>query len=91
MNALNITVRGRVQGVMFRDFVRRKARALGLLGEVENMADGTVQVRAEGEEVSLEKLAALLRRGPILARVDDVQLQFVEPTGAFKDFHIVYD
>jgi acylphosphatase len=76
--------------VMFRDFTRRKARALGLVGEVENKEDGTVSVVAEGEKEKLEALVAHLKQGPLLARVDDVAVEWVEPSGAFGSFSIRY-
>jgi acylphosphatase len=56
-------VSGRVQGVMYRDFVQRKASGLKIAGEVQNLADGTVRVLAEGEHASLEKLFSKIKRG----------------------------
>lgn len=91
VSAINATVSGRVQGVMFRDFTRRKAQALGLVGEVQNMVDGTAHVYAEGEKEQLEELITLLKRGPLLARVDDVAYTEVKPKGGFSSFSIVYE
>lgn len=90
-SALRATISGRVQMVMMRDFVRRKARALGLVGEVENLADGTVRVYAEGSQDSLEKFVPLLKKGPVLARVDEVQVHYTTPQGTYSDFKIIYD
>jgi len=90
-SALRATVSGRVQMVMFRDFVRRKALALGLIGEVKNMSDGTVAVYAEGPQESLEALAGFLKKGSALSRVENVAYQFVHPEGAHTTFVIAYD
>ena len=79
---LYVAVRGRVQGVGFRWFVRQQARALGLSGWVRNRADGSVEVLAVGEDAGLEQLRGLLRRGPPGARVSDVDEQDGEPTPA---------
>ena len=76
--------------VMMRDFVQRKARGLGIVGEVENLADGTVRVRAEGERESLEKLIEELKKGSLFSRVDDVSVTWTAPTGAYTRFTIRY-
>ncbi len=83
-------VRGRVQLVMFRDFTARNARALGLIGTVQNMDDGSVAVVAEGEENALTALIQKLKRGPILARVDDVDVVWKDARGELSDFRILY-
>lgn len=79
---LHVAVRGRVQGVGFRWFVRERARALGLAGWVCNRDDGSVEVLASGERVALEELQSLLRAGPPGARVSHVEDQGGEPTVA---------
>jgi acylphosphatase len=76
---LYVAVRGRVQGVGFRWFVRERARALGLTGWVRNRQDGTVEVLAVGDNVALQQLRALLRSGPAGARVSDVEDQSAAP------------
>lgn len=65
-------VAGRVQRVGFRAFVRRHAVALGLTGHAHNVGDGRVEVVAYGSPEGLSELETCLRRGPALARVDDV-------------------
>lgn len=66
-------VRGRVQGVGFRIWTLRRARELGVRGTVRNDADGSVVVEVEGEPAALERMEELLRRGPELAIVREVQ------------------
>ena len=69
-------VAGLVQGVGFRWFAARHARALGLAGYARNLADGRVEVVATGSEAAaLARLEALLRSGPAHARVDSVDAQ----------------
>ena len=74
-------VHGRVQMVGFRAFVQRHAHRLGLRGTVRNRADGTVECDVEGQAAAVEEMVGLLRRGPTHARVDDVHVDFREPTG----------
>ena len=58
-----------MQGVGFRHWTARTALSLGLTGWVRNLPDGSVEVLAQGERESLEKMAVWLRRGPSSARV----------------------
>jgi acylphosphatase len=66
-------VSGLVQGVGFRWFVARHARALGLGGYARNLADGRVEVVAHGGAEALERLEALLRAGPAHAQVERLE------------------
>lgn len=84
-------VRGRVQMVMFRDFVSRKGNALGLSGEVRNLPDGTVSVVAEGPEDKLKRLEALLREGSLLSSVKEVRATYGAALGEFTNFRIAYE
>ncbi len=74
MIARRYVVSGVVQGVGFRWFVVRRARALRLSGNVRNLRDGRVEVTAAGEEADLHELEALLNEGPSLARVTAVEV-----------------
>lgn len=65
-------VAGQVQGVGFRWFVARHARGLDLSGYARNLADGRVEVVANGDEAALLRLEALLRAGPANAHVTGV-------------------
>lgn len=69
---LNITVSGRVQGVGFRDFVRRTATDLEVKGTVRNEPDGTVFIEAEGPEDQLKLLLQKCKSGPPLASVRNI-------------------
>ena len=89
--ALRVTVRGRVQGVGFREFVLNRARFLAVSGYVRNLPDGrSLEVVAEGSRPELEQLLEYLREGPRLARVDAVETDWGEPTGAYEGFGVGY-
>jgi DNA ligase D-like protein (predicted 3'-phosphoesterase) len=79
--AVRAVVRGRVQGVGFRDEVVRRARKTGALGWVRNAEDGTVSVHAEGLEGAVEELLAFLAEGPPGARVEAVDVEPVKVEG----------
>ncbi len=71
-SARRFKVRGRVQGVWFRDSTRRLAESLSLTGHAVNLDNGDVEVFACGEAAALDSLAEWLRHGPPLAEVTDV-------------------
>lgn len=75
---------------MYRDFVKRGARASGLVGYVKNLPDGTVEVLAQGEKDKLERLLDRVRRGSLLSHVVGVDVAWREPTGAYSNFDIVW-
>lgn len=83
-------MRGRVQLVMFRDFVQRKGSGLGLTGTVRNLPDGTVEVVAQGERAKLEQLITKLHKGSLLSRVDAVEVAWRESSEQFDRFRIVF-
>jgi DNA ligase D-like protein (predicted 3'-phosphoesterase) len=68
-------VRGRVQGVNFREEAVRRARDLGVLGWVRNEDDGTVLVHAEGSDEAVDSLVGWLGEGPRGATVEEVEVE----------------
>lgn len=66
-------IRGRVQGVGYRDFVQRTARAIGLVGYARNLDDGRVEVFASGTPRQLAELVGYLHKGPLLSDVWGVE------------------
>lgn len=87
---IECTITGKVQMVMYRDFTRRNARGLDITGTVQNKENGSVFVVAEGEEDKLHEFITRLHRGPFLARVRDVRVEWDEAQNQFNDFKIIY-
>ena len=81
-------VSGRVQLVMFRDYVKRHARRLGLFGFVRNETDGTVVVVAEGSRTNLDRLITDIKVGSLFSRVDRVDVEWRPAIGEFESFMI---
>ena len=73
-----LSISGRVQGVGYRDWTLRTARGLGLSGWVRNRADGSLEALLVGEETAVGRMIDACRRGPALARVDDVDIEPVD-------------
>jgi acylphosphatase len=73
---MHLRVRGRVQGIGFRWFVRVHARRLGLAGWVANDPDGSVEIAASGDQAKLDELKRAVGRGPdgaVVEAVDELQ------------------
>jgi acylphosphatase len=80
-----VVVHGFVQGVFFRDTVRRRAHSAGVAGWVRNNADGTVEAVFEGDEDAVAALVAFCHEGPRGARVDRVEI-LEEPVEGLESF-----
>lgn len=76
-----VVVHGLVQGVFFRDTVRRHAQSAGVAGWARNLPDGTVEAVFEGDTDAVERLVAFCGRGPRGARVDRVEVGEEPPEG----------
>jgi acylphosphatase len=76
-----VTVQGRVQGVFFRDSVRRRAQSHSVAGWVTNRTDGTVEAVFEGSPDDVQRLVDFAKTGPRQAEVDDVDVREEEPEG----------
>jgi acylphosphatase len=83
-----VSVSGRVQGVFFRDSVRQVARRLGLTGWVRNLPDGRVEAEFQGPEDAVEEALAFCRRGPELAAVERVDVDWIDPLDAEPGFRV---
>ena len=85
---VEVWVRGRVQGVGFREFCVRTAERLGVVGYAVNLSDGRVHVVAEGMSDVLEAFVREIERGPGLARVVDAHVSWTSPREHFTHFGI---
>ncbi len=90
MERLEARVFGTVQGVGYRYFVVRHARRLGLTGFVRNLADGSVEVEAEGEAAALKELKTLLEAGPSGAEVEKVEARWGGYVKRYETFDLKY-
>jgi acylphosphatase len=71
--ARHLVIHGHVQGVFYRESMRREAERLGLSGWVRNRSDGTVEAHVEGTPEAVEAIFAWAGRGPVDARVTRVE------------------
>ena len=77
----HVFVSGRVQGVYYRATTRDTAREAGVDGWVKNLDDGRVEAVFEGEQSAVESMVEWCHTGSPSARVDDVDVEYDEPSG----------
>ena len=88
MKRVRAIVSGRVQGVWFRAHTRDKAVALGVVGFVRNLPDGTVEIVAQGEDARLDSLMAWAHVGPPLGEVSGVRIRDMAEAEDFTTFEV---
>lgn len=84
MKTQHLLIQGRVQGVWFRESMRREAERLGVTGWVRNTPDGAVEAVAQGPAEAVDALIEWARSGPPMARVDGIIL--TGTTGHYRAF-----
>ena len=83
---LHLVIHGRVQGVCFRDSMRREAQYLSVAGWVRNRSDGTVEAAVQGDPAAVDAIVRWAHRGPDHAQVTSVE---VEPDeGEYGNFEV---
>jgi acylphosphatase len=80
----HLRIHGRVQGVWFRESMRREAERLNVAGWVRNTSDGSVEAVVQGPVEAVEAMIEWARKGPPLARVDRIDIG--EAHGQFSGF-----
>lgn len=84
-----IRVYGLVQGVGFRFFVLEKANLFNIKGSVKNLDDGSLEIIAQGSEQSLTRFLSFVKIGPLLSRIENLDIVFRKPRIIFKKFDIL--
>ena len=84
---LRLVIHGRVQGVFFRDSMRREAQRLGIAGWVRTGSDGAVEAAVQGDPAAMDAIVRWARRGPERAQVERVE---IEPhDGNYSNFEVI--
>jgi len=90
MKTLHVNVRGRVQGVFYRDYSKRQAESLNISGWIRNMPDGSVEAIISGRDSDVEQMVEWFQTGSPLSNVTSVQAEEIFPTEKLKNFEIRY-
>ena len=87
---IRVFVKGKVQGVFFRQALKVKAIQNGVFGWVRNLDDGRVEAVLEGNEENVNTLVEWCHGGPANARVEDVDIRYENYTKEFSKFEVLY-
>ena len=87
LQTISITVKGKVQGVFFRQRSKEKALMLGITGKVMNLQNGDVEIIATGTDEQLNKFTEWCMQGPPKAQVDSIKIKDL-PIQLFDHFTI---
>lgn len=79
-------VSGKVQGVFYRDSTQQTAQNLDLTGYVKNLVNGQVEIEICGEQSSLDEFQQWLWKGPIMSKVEDIQIQDIPMKNYSRNF-----
>lgn len=84
----HVFIKGFVQGVGFRQFVKHAAKKRGVTGWVKNMSDGRVEAILQGEKNSVEETLRFCSKGPMLASVEELDVVWEEQEQLFDTFDV---
>jgi len=87
--AVKLTIKGSVQGVFFRNFIKEQAEKLEINGFVRNLESGHVEVFAEGDIDNVDKLIEICSQGPKHAEIKNVDIK-ESPFQDFQEFKILH-
>ena len=87
--AAKIIVKGTVQGIFFRQFVKEHADALKLTGICRNLENNDVEIVVEGEKEAIERLVGFVKKGPEHAQIRHVVVEERKWSGDFKEFRVL--
>lgn len=85
----HIFITGFVQGVGFRQFIKRQAIKVGLTGWVRNLPDNRVEAVFRGSKERIEKIISICKKGPFLSEVKNVEVIWEDINQNFEGFEIV--
>ncbi len=87
---VHVLVSGLVQGVGFRQYVKYKSRKLNVNGWVRNLPTGEVEAVFDGDRKNIEKIIRVCQRGPLIAKVDNVIVNWNYPNDIdIIDFKVI--
>ncbi|MEK9194516.1 MAG: acylphosphatase [Patescibacteria group bacterium] len=85
---VKVKIYGKVQGVFFRESARYEAKQLGINGLVRNERGGSLYFEAEGDEEHLKKFIDWCRKGPEMALVQKIDIEYLDELKFYKTFEL---
>jgi len=88
MKRIHILITGKVQGISFRYYTKKKAEELQIKGWVKNLPNGDVEIVVEGNNSNITSFMDWCKTGPSLANVKNIAINEEQPTNEFSTFSI---
>lgn len=86
MKRIRILIEGRLQGANFRYHTQQQAHKLQLTGFVRNLSDGRIEIDAQGDDESIDKMLAWCQQGPHSSQIKNILFRYDEPSENGSDF-----
>ena len=87
MKTLRVKIKGVVQGVFFRKFIKENADELGVRGFVRNLEDGRIEIVIEGRDEKVNELLEKCKKGPKHSEIKEIEVEEIKHQG-FQDFKV---
>jgi acylphosphatase len=87
---VRLFIKGKVQGVFFRQALKVSAKKNNVTGWVRNLKDGRVEALLEGEDLDVSTLVEWCHAGSANARVEDIEIKNEKYKGEFSKFEVLY-
>jgi len=88
LKQVHLYIKGDVIGVGFRAWTKIQAKIIGVNGWVRNHQEGFVEAQIQGEEEKVKQIIELIKKGPPVSHVSEVQIFYQEPKEIFDQFEI---
>jgi acylphosphatase len=85
----HLYIKGDVIGVGFRAWTKIQSKMIGVTGWIRNHQEGFVEAQVQGDEEKVKQIVELIKKGPPVSHVSDVQIFWQEPKEIFDEFKIV--
>lgn len=89
LKQVHLYIKGDVIGVGFRAWTKIQAKIIGVTGWVRNHQEDFVEAQIQGEDEKIKQIIELIKKGPPVSHVSDVQVFWQEPKEIFDEFKIV--
>jgi len=88
LKQVHIYIKGDVTGVGFRAWTKIQAKIIGVTGWIRNKEEGFIEAQIQGDEDKVNQIIELIKKGPPISHVSDIQLFWQEPKEIFDGFEI---
>ena len=90
MERFHVLIKGDIQGVFYRAFIKERAEELKLTGYTKNLDRDKIEIIVEGHEAKIKNFLEVIKQGPVNAEVEEFKTTRQKFTGEFSKFSVKY-